>query len=465
MASEQWVNLTKDDLFKTDGIDSKASMGALRVKFKTKAADLSAFKVKVSIKGDYATYSDAEKGRNSNFGFGSYFTAPAVNDGKSEGTTTQPITLAAAGGNEYEISAMYKGKEVVGKLTVETRRRLYFQVMAMRGVTAPDLLNLIDTFWGEADKLYIDLQQVGGTATVANIGCMEDPKDDPFIDSCKPAYTLRKYKPYAFAVCFIEHYSDFATHSLRRKFNRTLPRKLSNASFDGLTFTLKLPDGVFLWKDLDKQDDANKRWALNGPRVTVIDAAGVDLLDVSAGVESTEAYRDGVAAGAHGGKYNAVRIKMKPDAVSRNYFSDKALTFRVRWNVGIADGFTNGVSYNTTNLVAVATRVEWEDRPVDRMSQTIVHEVGHKIGMVPKGGAGELDAHAQQYTQRTHQGSHCAQGANWDGTRWSGSPICVMFGSSWDSRKGQFCPICSPLVRKLDLSADTLKTTGFKNTL
>lgn len=460
---EQWVNLPSDELHKTDGITTLARLGPVRIRYKTKKAALSAFKVKIEPDGGDATYTDDEKNRNP--GFRLEVSTPGHNAGTKKGKLLKCLKLPAAGGNTYKIKALYRKKEVSGSVTVESRRRLYFQVMAMQGVTAPDLTNLVDTFWGEADKLYIDLKQIGGTAQVPKIGAMNGTKGNDFIDSCKPAYTLKKYYPQAFAVCFIEHYANIATHPLRTTLSMTLPRKLSTVSFDGITITLTLPQGMMFWYDLDEDDDANHEWAGDGAELMLVDAAGAEIKDISDEIDDYEIFRDGTAAATYGGNYNAIRLKLAPDAVTRNYFTAKSVNIRVVWNVKVVDFFVNGVSYNDTNLVAVASRAEWEDRTVAGMEQTIIHEVGHKIGMVPKGTGAALTPHAKQYTQRTHTGSHCGQGATWNGTSWSGSPICVMFGSNWASRLGKFCPLCSPLARKLDLSSDMLKTTGFQNSL
>ncbi len=461
---EQWVNLPKEDLFKSDGVTSKARLGMPYVSFKTKETDLTGFKLKITVTGDYAKYTAEEKKRNRNFRLFEEFKAQAMNAGTDKGLLYQYVRLAAAGGNQYQLKAKYKDQEVSGTIKLITRRRLFFQVMAMRTVTAPDLTNLIDTFWGESDKLFIDLQRVGGTDTVPKIPCMEDTKGRQLIDSCRPKYTLKKYKPYAFAICFIEHYADFAESTYRWTISRTIPKVLSSGDFNGLEFTLKLPANTYLWKDLDPQDDANERWAGGGPLIRVVDSTGKVLSTIDK-IESWRTARNGVAAATHGGMWNQIVVKLPSDAIRRKLLSDQTVQLRIDWKLGLADGFTNGVSYNSTNLVAVCRRARWEDRPVDKMAQTIIHEVGHKIGLVPKGGAMALDAHAQQYTQRTHTGSHCGEGASWDGTAWSGSPTCVMFGSSWSTRTGAFCALCAPQVRKLDLSGDTLKVAGFKDSL
>jgi hypothetical protein len=124
----------------------------------------------------------------------------------------------------------------------------------------------------------------------------------------------------------------------------------------------------------------------------------------------------------------------------------------------------------------------WEEK-----LKTLNHELGHKLGMVPKGGRHfggryELDAPDKLYgdvdliydpenpsqdvkdyvkrydNSKGHRGAHCERGASGekaDGVwEWSGEPGCTMFGANaieGVSALQKFCEVCAKLVIRQNL--------------
>ena len=95
------------------------------------------------------------------------------------------------------------------------------------------------------------------------------------------------------------------------------------------------------------------------------------------------------------------------------------------------------------------------------MGQTLVHEIGHQVGMVP--GERALSGLAQgkhHYLGLGHVGNHCHNGCDLkddidkDNNKWNGNAReksrCVMFGSA--NGKESFCSECAMQVRKVNLS-------------
>jgi type VI secretion system secreted protein VgrG len=142
------------------------------------------------------------------------------------------------------------------------------------------------------------------------------------------------------------------------------------------------------------------------------------------------------------------------------------ITLIVNW----VNYMRGGISFGGTNIVAICTKAFWRDITTQEQNQTLIHEVGHQIGMVPFTGRNyynqanqvirgivdktNLDPLAFQYTGGGHAGSHCHSGialrANFnDGLSVAGTN-CVMFGST--NGHSDFCPECAMAVKKVDLS-------------
>lgn len=99
------------------------------------------------------------------------------------------------------------------------------------------------------------------------------------------------------------------------------------------------------------------------------------------------------------------------------------------------------------------------------INDTLTHEVGHVIGLVPSTSAPpglDVTEHTRRYTGNEHEGGHCAKGmsayfyANGDGrinTAYhlnfsnKGECTCVMYGENNAACTGKFCDLCIPFGR------------------
>src|SRR5690606_2955592 len=107
--------------------------------------------------------------------------------------------------NKYKIQAAYKNKVVESGLVLEARRKLLYQVMQMRGISAGSTSTMDNAFWKPDKKFYIEMKQQGTTATVAYIACLDGTNHDKFIRASAKGYTLKNYKPYAFGINFVNY--------------------------------------------------------------------------------------------------------------------------------------------------------------------------------------------------------------------------------------------------------------------
>jgi hypothetical protein len=153
---EQWINLPRRSKYVEGKIKKIRRLNFVRFVVKFKKKGLAGYKLKIKKIGGNAfeNYRASERRRNVKFkvrGMPKVLT----NKGKTENKYTYDIYLNAAGDNEYEISATHKGKTVTGKLKYKSRRKLFYQVMKMRGCPTTSMAKMETEFWRPARKHYI----------------------------------------------------------------------------------------------------------------------------------------------------------------------------------------------------------------------------------------------------------------------------------------------------------------------
>ena len=139
MAEEQWVNLPSLSKFEESGI-TKERLGGLSMELEfEKTEPMKPWKVKVTpVGGDNIEYSRKEMGRNKHFRVRNYVSF-GVSDDKNV-LLEDSVFLPAAGGNKYKIETKDgDGKTVGTALELETRRKLFYQVICMKGIAAPPM--------------------------------------------------------------------------------------------------------------------------------------------------------------------------------------------------------------------------------------------------------------------------------------------------------------------------------------
>ncbi len=460
---EQWVNLERDAKFVADGITSIERVGeAVHFKCTFKGNDLGSFRYRV-VPEEEAEYSRKEKGRNPHFklrsGKGS-----TTNNGAGETTIENTVKLPAAGGNKYKIEVQWMdkgGSTLKTSDTVVTRRRLFYQSIQMSGLGAGagDIggmeSDMEADYWDEPRKYYVKLlkkasttipliktmrgEVVGGSTSIANL--------DEMLNAAKPQYALSTYDPFAFVLVWSNYIATKGSTVVNQTVNVAAPA--ATWSYAGTTFTLET--GKFLWYQLDDTDDANQEW-LRSIDCYYTDAAGrPSHLRIPRD-------RASIAGPAHrslgGHSQIAIDLSAADMSVIRDHFVAGAGSIRFQVTVNVTIGWTNGFSLGGINLITVADKAVWDPRTRDGKAQTLMHELGHKVGMTPSG-TGRLPRKPScYYTGQGHQGPHCSKGASYNAaTRtWAGSPQCVMYGASHAARPRTFCAECAPLVRKLDMS-------------
>jgi len=483
---EQWINLPREDKYVEDKITALKRLDFIRFKVKFQKAILSGYKVEIRCVGgsDFEDYEATEKQRNINFKLRGM---PGVltNNGETEITCTYDVYLNAAADNQYEIVATHKGKEVTSSFKVKSRKKLFYQVMKMKDCPTTSMAGMETEFWNPGRKHYIEMKKKGAESTVKFIPCLDGTNAGEFIKASAKGYKLKTHKPYAFGITFVNYSATPESLTITREVTFAAP----SAGQANHSWEVSLSN--HLWYELDPKDDKKKRFFRQirlwfEPDDT---AAATQVLTIKkAWVEPS-----GPKTGAFGGR-TKLKFTVKLYGSRRRFFSQTNGKWKIQMELVCVRGFQAGFAYNDINLIAICTKTWWDAKDLGSAVQVVVHEVGHKVGMVAHGDKPAYgstpalisasaarkstlpNSHPNLYgdvrgtNDQDHMGPHCTKGAAWDrskprGQRWSGSPGCTMFGATaiaGNAAPVGFCSDCSKLVRKLDLTGPALKLGGFK---
>lgn len=419
------------------------------------------WKVRVAPEGsENIKYSRKERGRNSNFKLYNYISFGIADDANV--LLEDTVRLPAAGGNKFKIEAQdANGKTVGSPLIVETRRRLYYQVICMKGVSAVPTGDMEKEFWSPAKKYYLKLdapKPKGEMKYHKNIksGWEGTAGRKDMFREAKKAYKLKDLHPYTFVL--LCSYQVAKSQDIKFKYPFKLWGRLFSRNDQELE--IPLPGSHALWFDFDDIDDKKKGGKGIWLRRRVVFDDGKET-PVRLDWENVE-------LGPKTGKW-CQKIKVTiPKELRHKVKSRKGhLILRVK----VIKGFSGGYSDPMANFITVCSHAWHKDRDDTERKQTLLHEVGHKVGMVPDGKGIAPNAPPSLYGEirtgpkansRGHQGPHCGKGATWNAAqkKWSGRPLCIMFGSnasSTHSRKPEFCSDCADALRKVDVDSRVLK--------
>ncbi len=501
MSVVQYVNLPQEAKFAEASGAKIERLDFIRIKVKFQKSDMSGFRLEVKCLGgaEFEYYEEDERKRNINFQVRGL---PRVltNDGKTEAKYDYDSYLNAAGGNEYEYEATHKGKLVKSSAKIVTRRMLFYQTFVMVDPaggtlnTAPTTAMETEFKGTGANKYNIDIKKMADLSETAFIKCYHDRNRDTVIKSIAKEYELQDLYPYAFGIAFINYIAEPKDHII----NRDVTSLVSALSTTNQSMRVPLTDE--LWFELDDDDDASKHWY----KILRLEFTPSDrsISPNEITVAKNNVRPSGSKLYSYGGR-KQLKITLASSVISSSILNKQG-TWKLKGEVRTVKSFKNGRSLGGINLLFIATKVRWRDRDLSEVPATIIHEVGHKVGMVAHGDVVVGDkiyekvlspdakesakgwkewfsekarkmklpnSHDKIYGEnrgvnnRGHLGPHCAEGGvTWSEVKeeWSGTPGCVMFGESMRGRPATFCGKCAKLVRKLDLSGKALITGGFK---
>lgn len=422
----QWVNLPEasssvhdPNRFKGEGVEGGEFMGrdvVVVAEFDRKEA-FTLCHLRVIPDGGNATYLPEEaalKADSSKLGY-------IDPDGKA----TFWFRCSAAGGDRFQLKVVDEKGTEKDLEEIETARKLYYQVIKMKGPSGAGELGLprYDFLHQEmlGGKRAIHLVPIPSKGTIAHSYCFTEDGDEyeRLFALAKNQYSEAK-DPYCFALvwadCLVRGPS-------------TLELTSEEVSWKTGTLTIPLEKGgkyYQLWNFVDKSPTAVP-WKMR-----------LDFVHGPFLWRTNFPIPDG-----------DVTVYPQHLVISTRHFPEN-VTGRVRLKVKVATTFFGGWSFTEENLIVIATRTRGDEAvPEAELRAVVVHEAGHKIGLVPNGHTGGLKAQStldRQYDPASNK-SHCTD------------QHCTMW---WTTKFVQehYCAACATSARKINLSAPSLP--GFR---
>lgn len=444
-----YVNIATPDAKWVDGdllksIDAQTRRPKIKVDFNKKG--VFPFKVKLVTGKSNSQYSSTEKSRNSNY---TYTTSQKSYTTKPDGTLiVNDFELAVGGTDLYTFEVSDEKDNILLTQSLQTRRRVYLQEIKMRGEVEKNAASNLDIFLNEFSQHGIDITRKK-TPTVL-MKSLENIGSDTtqFMAETKKAYTSShapKYEPYAVVVAYTGH--------LAVKKNDFLKLFISSTTIGSKqkTVTAKVQDKAgkvfYLWNKIVTGED----WLISAEFVP--DDPKLPIIPIPrSAISAIDEYPNFAP-----GRSKAVLVKVSD-------LSPIQQTGRVILKVAVVDRFRGGLSFSGGNLICVCTRAWWSTIGTDEQNRTMIHEMGHKISLVPGGKAqpshdeSKLDQGKYFYeTSQGHVGNHCHNGIadkkaplRYDSQADAATSTCVMYGQITDN--SAFCPECATAAKKTDLS-------------
>jgi hypothetical protein len=370
------------------------------------------------------------------------------------------IRLTAAGGEVWSVEARdTHGTQKESAGCLETRRGVFVLPMIMEKVTAPDITSAAAAF--RPASFHIKVLPAIRTPYARFL---------PRTDSMNAV--IEKYKASARDVVrkakfeSKEPASEAEPYLVCCGFYDMSPARAS------VDFTMRFRPGPVLQMPLVRNEakwllwinvDETKDW-LEQAQIEVVDANGRSVWQGQVPPAAI------TPMGSDDAGYTGITIEARKIVMPQMTGCTLHVKVRAKVIKGGINGFSSGAQGNGS-LIAVCTRHAYKARQPGELAQTLVHELGHKINLVPPGdrtmadpkgftwggrASGRyLDAVPAQYFGRGHQGSHCHTGytpTNETEPMTGKSGTCVMFGENGISRTGRFCGDCTTRLRKIDVS-------------
>lgn len=418
-----------------------------RIKLKFDRPGLHPFKIKLLPAGSNATYKAEEKLRNSNFKFDDteklLYTDP---DGNV--ILSGNLALAAAGCDIYGLTAKDNNGVTVNSIgRLNTYRLIYLVEIRMDVITnniAKNLNLCIKEY--SRNKKNIKLKKLGQTR-MEYIKNISREGENSFLSKAKKAYndfTKRRNvgyfkKKYSIAIAYTDQLAV-------KKSNQSLLKE--DVQVGPLADPVIIPivygtESMSLWHDVASGEDWFVSCTFYSDELFGDSAITKDKCKI---IENP----------GYKGSYNKVEISVDHLPIGHG-----SIFLSVNW----VDYMRAGLSFVSGPLIVVCTKSWWRKKSTQEQNEVLIHELGHKIGMVPMAPDSASGSHhykglnSGRYlynTSKGHVGEHCYFGcpdgqAKYNSDADAAKAKCVMYGQT-KKNLSKFCPECDKSVRKLDIS-------------
>ena len=416
------------------------------------------------LESDYKTaYTATELRRNPNFKHKESRKFTMSTDTNNEVIIKgRDLFLSQVGGNTYTLKAECDGIVTCGT-TILSKRMLFYMDIRMKGLTTCP--NNLDLFKSEYSKNHIELTEVYHGTTVEYIKNIDPSNGTKFRQYIRKIVDVSNdtdiagIKKYCIVIVFVDQLDQCLSTRVKLPFNTpNITNELGDVSVPIIVEDkINTSTEKSLWIDRDDTLDASGGW--------FVDCQYVDSNNVAHQIDE---------------KY----VKLKYPDIDKNPYHSKEVMIdfnnflpnskdsvalgegNILLDVRVVNKGFNGISFSTLNIIYMRTRSLGSKRDELEQNETIMHEIGHQLGMVspgqcPIGAEYEekykyselydigldkgLNYYDQYSVETSHKGCHCDFEDNVE--------RCIMYGSGVAQRKSGFCPDCSSKVAKTDLTS------------
>lgn len=452
----QYVNFDTANVRWNDGgsiasLDAQTRKPKIRVSFNRRGSF--AFKVRMIPADTNAVYSSTERERNPNYTFTnqeiSYTTA-------ADGTRiVDDFELAAGGNDRYTFEVRDEKNIVIHTQHVETRRRIYLQEIKMQppvqALAAADINPLKSEFLKHG--IEVDTNRTPAVLMPAMINVSPGADQVALQENARAAYASSNapsYEPYVVAVIYTGHLA--AKHEDLIRLRKTVTAGPGQADVTISVVTPSDNQTYYLWNEIVPGED----WLESA---TFVPSAGFSL--DKAKIVPRPIPRSAIS---HVPTDPSIPEMSSEVRIRVSGLSQTVTQGTILLKVRVVNRFRAGLAFPDTNLICVCTRGWWQAMTTQEQNEVMIHELGHKVGMVPGGAAypeddwSKLDKAAYFYeTSQGHVGNHCHAGIpakpateTYTSDADASASTCVMFGQT--NGYSAFCPECAKAARKVDLS-------------
>ncbi|MDB5746959.1 MAG: hypothetical protein JWP72_1807 [Massilia sp.] len=398
------------------------------------------FMVKCEPLGGNAQYTPGELARNARFAYqkeqNSYTTG-------SDGSLALPLEdffVGAAGKDRYVFRATDASGVTVSTGILEVHRLIYYVELKMRSLTScAASLALVEQVYAKHHIKLLKLPAVE-MAYMPNIG---ENDAEAFQADARRAYAKSLAvgkQPHVIAIAYTGHLAVKKANLLVSKPSVAVGPGSAPALITISTqpdASSLIPEPYFLWHGLG----LGESWFVSA-RFTKAGGSAADAISIPREKCTPLPSSPALPQGA-----NAVQIDVSALPLA---------TGKIELVVNIVDRMRGGISFFGGNLICVCTKAWWSTVDTKMQNEVIVHELGHKMGMVADGSGKLPDRTVSLYDDaKGHRGNHCFHGLSATQSRYDSSADasrskCVMYGAA--NGFSDFCVNCASAVWKVDLS-------------
>lgn len=438
--ADQYINLPTHKKWEYGGAKIKKDRisGSLRFKVVFNQAGSHKFSVQLIAGAKNIQYTATEKSDNSKFDIKVGVDSQKFFQTDADGTKIieGEFKASPAGNDEFSLQAEDDDCNVAKSSAVVCKRLIYLVSIKMKTLSSvATSTSILESEFKKHGILFENLESV----EMDHMPNISRPDKDPtaletnssFQAKAVAEYNSSKgpaHSPACVAVAYTDHLGVMRADDVFTKAAVKVGAGESNVIIPTVTAS---GDKRFIWQNLDSRDWFVSATFLKDGGDPSTDTVDIDKVDCE-----------------------TIDLSRRPGASQKVKIDVGCLPAgegTITLKINTLNYFRGGMSFGG-NLICVCTRSYWKNISTSKQNQIIVHEMGHKIGMVPTGSDKSLpEKPIKQYTGKGHSGSHCHEGvgvlASYSGV--SGS-TCVMFGAT--NGISAFCGNCEEIVKKIDLS-------------